>query len=160
MNKKQEQQLDDLLERYLTQEASEGEEQDLMDLLDEVADEYMPEGMEERLESFIQDLDKTETPVVRIEPRVKKGFAHTTFYWKYATAACVVLALGISIALQHWGGSETFADTCKTPEEAQTQMLRALTMISTRSQQGMDDAIDMMDRPMQQKDMSKYFSFE
>ena len=154
MNKIQEQQFDDLLDKFLEGKTTGQEADDLMDLLDDVADEYMPEGMEARLESFVQDLDQ---PEQKVAPVIHHNFIH-----RYAIAACAALVLAVGLAFHVDAKNNAFTDTCSTPEEAETQMIRALTMLNSRSQQGIDDALEMMERPVQQRDLdlSKYINFE
>lgn len=154
------QQLDDLLERYLDKEASPTEETELMDLLDEIADEHMSEGMDERLEAFIQNLEEPEAPVIAFEPRVEKGHHLTQFIRKYAIAACAALVLVIGITLHQYERSNAFTDTCGTPAEAEAQMMRALTMLSTCSQKGIDNAMDRIEDPIGQSDFSRFINFE
>lgn len=161
MNKDQKQQFDELLDLYLGNEATEQNEEELMKLLDEVADEHMPEGMEQRLESFIQDLDDDdEIPVVQLQPKAKPEYSLVGYFRRYAIAACMVLVVSLGIALHQWGNGSEFTDTCSTPAEAEAQLMRALTMISSRSQQGLDEAFQQMAAPVNQQDLSRYISFE
>ena len=162
MNKDQKQQFDELLDLYLGKEATEQNEEKLMKLLDEVADEHMPEGMEQRLESFIQDLDddEEEAPVVQLQPKAKQEYSVVSYFRRYAIAACMVLVVGLGIALHQWGSGSEFTDTCSSPAEAEAQMMRALTMFNTRTQQGLDEARVQIENPVKQTDYSRFISFE
>ena len=136
MNKINNQKFDELLDLYIEHDASAKDEEQLMKMLDEIADDYMPEGMEQRLESFIEDLDKEEAPVVAL--------------------------VGIGVAIGNMPlGNNDFADTCNSPAEAEAQMMRALTMLSYHSQKGIDEARQLMETPVQQQpDYSRFFSLE
>lgn len=160
MNKMKEQQFDELLDRYLNKEVSSEEEQELMGLLDDVADEFMPEGMEQRLESFIEDLDDDEVPETVLKPKSGNGLSMISYFRHYAAAACVVLILGIGFAISQTGQQNSYTDTCSTPAEAEAQMLRALTMLNSHSQQGLDEARQRIENPVKQTDYSRFISFE
>ena len=161
MNKINNQKFDELLDLYIDRDASAKDEEQLMKMLDEIADDYMPEGMEQRLESFIEDLDEEVAPVVTLEPKADKGYTFTSYFRKYAVAACAVLVIGIGVAIgQLLVGSSDFTDTCSTPAEAEAQMMRALTMLSSRSQGGIDEARQLIESTIQQPDYSRYFSLD
>lgn len=160
MNKMKEQQFDELFDRYLNKEVSAEEEQELMGLLDDVADEFMPEGMEQRLESFIEDLDDDEAPETILKPEKGKGLSMISYFRHYAAAACVALILGIGFTVSQIGQKNSFTDTCSSPVEAETQMLRALTMLNSHSQQGLDEARQRIENPVKQTDYSRFISFE
>lgn len=81
-------------------------------------------------------------------------------FWKQV-AACIVVIIAISVGYNMNGSNNAFADTCKTPEEAQMQLERALNLLNSHSSK----ALDMADETLQQaktsqKDLSKYISFE
>ena len=162
MNKINNQKFDELLDLYIDRDASAKDEEQLMKMLDEIADDYMPEGMEQRLESFIEDLDKDEAPAVALEPQTEKGHTLTSYFRKYAVAACAVLVIGIGVAIGSMtSGNNDFYDTCNSPAEAEAQMMRALTMLSYHSQKGIDEARQLMETPVQQQpDYSRFFSLE
>ena len=161
MNKINNQKFDELLDLYIDRDASAKDEEQLMKMLDEIADDYMPEGMEQRLESFIEDLDEDVAPAVALEPKADKGYTLTSYFRKYAAAACAVLVVGIGVAIGYMNvGSSDFTDTCSTPAEAEAQMMRALTMLSSNSQRCMDEARQRIEDTMQQPDYSRYFSID
>ena len=162
MNKINNQKFDELLDLYIDHDASDQDEEQLMKMLDEIADDYMPEGMEQRLESFIEDLDKDEAPAVALEPKTEKGYTLTSYFRKYAAAACAVMVIGIGVAIGNMpSGNNDFTDTCNSPAEAEAQMMRALTMLSYHSQKGIDEARQLMETPVQQQpDYSRFFSLE
>ena len=162
MNKINNQKFDELLDLYIDHDASDQDEEQLMKMLDEIADDYIPEGMEQRLESFIEDLDEEVVQPVALEPKADKGYTLTSYFRKYAVAACAVLVIGIGVAIgQLLVGSSDFTDTCNSPAEVEAQMMRALTMLSYHSQKGIDEARQLMETPVQQQpDYSRFFSLE
>lgn len=116
------------------------------------AEKQMPEGMELRLQETIGRLAAEEAKPKQIGNRI----------W-FRAAACVlaILVLGIGYRLSNPAES-VFTDTCQTPEEAQQQLERALTMIQSYSSKGLQMAEDNC-QPLQGKTsagLSKYISFE
>lgn len=116
------------------------------------AESQMPEGMEERLLATINRLEaetqqevKMVTPVIQMAPEKQTQPPQIGMkLWK-RVAACVVVILAIGIGYNLQGSNNAFADTCKTPEEAQMQLERALTLLSKNGK-----AIDKADETLQQ----------
>ena len=161
MKKDNYQRFDEMLDGYIHHNVDSQEEEQLMKMLDVIADKCMPDGMEQRLEKLIDGLADEDAPVAVVAPKTSDGFALTSYFRKYAAAACAVLVIGIGVAVGHMaGGADPFSDTCSTPVEAEAQMMRALTMLSTHSQKGMNEARRHIEAPRQQTDYSRYFSFE
>ncbi len=116
------------------------------------AESQMPEGMEERLLATIQKLEEeeqteisTEAPVIRMTPQRHSQPPRAGQRLWIRVAACVAILLAIGIGYNMQGTNNAFADTCKTPEEAQMQLERALTLLSKNAQ-----AIDRADETLQQ----------
>lgn len=116
------------------------------------AESQMPEGMEERLLATINRLEaetqqevKMVTPVIQMTPEKQSQPPQIGMkLWK-RVAACVAVILAIGIGYNLQGSNNAFADTCKTPEEAQMQLERALTLLSKNGK-----AIDKADETLQQ----------
>lgn len=116
------------------------------------AESQMPEGMEERLLATINRLEaetqqevKMVTPVIQMTPEKQSQPPQIVMkLWK-RVAACVAVILAIGIGYNLQGSNNAFADTCKTPEEAQMQLERALTLLSKNGK-----AIDKADETLQQ----------
>lgn len=116
------------------------------------AESQMPEGMEERLLATINRLEaetqqevKMVTPVIQMTPEKQSQPPQIGMkLWK-RVAACFVVILAIGIGYNLQGSNNAFADTCKTPEEAQMQLERALTLLSKNGK-----AIDKADETLQQ----------
>lgn len=116
------------------------------------AESQMPEGMEERLLATINRLEaetqqevKMVTPVIQMTPEKQTQPPQIGMkLWK-RVAACVAVILAIGIGYNLQGSNNAFADTCKTPEEAQMQLERALTLLSKNGK-----AIDKADETLQQ----------
>lgn len=116
------------------------------------AESKMPEGMEERLLATINRLEaetqqevKMVTPVIQMAPEKQTQPPQIGMkLWK-RVAACVAVILAIGIGYNLQGSNNAFADTCKTPEEAQMQLERALTLLSKNGK-----AIDKADETLQQ----------
>lgn len=116
------------------------------------AESQMPEGMEERLLATIQKLEEeeqtvisTEAPVIRMTTQRHSQPPRAGQRLWIRVAACVAILLAIGIGYNMQGTNNAFADTCKTPEEAQMQLERALTLLSKNAQ-----AIDRADETLQQ----------
>lgn len=116
------------------------------------AESQMPEGMEDRLLATINRLEaetqqevKMVTPVIQMAPEKQTQPPQIGMkLWK-RVAACVAVILAIGIGYNLQGSNNAFADTCKTPEEAQMQLERALTLLSKNGK-----AIDKADETLQQ----------
>ena len=133
------------------------------------AESHMPEGMEERLKATIAALEAEENaeypsiaPVIQMSPMSQTQPPQVgQRLWK-RVAACIVVIIALGIGYNMHGSNNAFADTCKTPEEAQQQLERALGLLNAHSTK----AIDMADETLQQataprqRDLSKYISFE
>lgn len=123
----------------------------------------VPEGLEQRLEKFVQNLEELETPEISFEPKKQKGFATTSFFRRYAIAACasLIFVLGISLHFLFQPEQEfVFKDTCKTPEEAEMQLARALTILGTHTANSLECVQEQIDRVSAQPDYSRFITFE
>lgn len=128
------------------------------------AEEHLPEGFDDRMQKFIGQLEKPAKPSVILEAKhPSKGFPRFGFWRRYA-AACVFAAAILSGSLGAFYMTQTsepaFTDTCRTPQEAEFQMNRALAMINQKSRQGIEEAQEQIDRSRSikpTKDYSKYF---
>ncbi len=119
------------------------------------AEKQMPAGMELRLQDTIDRL-ASEEPSARKSPRL-----NLHLWGRIAACVAIVLALGTAYNMMQRSDSP-FIDTCRTPEEAQLQMERALTLINYHSSKGLQMAENNC-RPLQEKrngHLSKYISFE
>lgn len=132
----------------------------------EEAELRMPMGMEQRLRDTIVHLEQEEgqkqsTPPQPSLPSAKeaKRLKPPTLWWRMA--ACLIVIIGSGLYYQHLQASP-FVDTCQTPEEAQRQMERALSIISHHSEQGaalLQEGLDKTNTP-DEADLSRFLSFE
>lgn len=148
------------------------------DILDEIRDElaplyddemmaeaekHLPEGFDQRMEMLISQLEASDKPKAMIGVRkVEKGFAQTSFVRRYAAAiTALIIVAGTAYMMRPTTENMAFTDTCRSPQEAEMQMNRALAMISQRTKSGLDGAREQIDRSMvrPEKDYSKYLDF-
>ncbi len=135
--------IEDLLERYYNAQTSETEEQRLKDFFarEEVpahlqAEKEMflqlqvPEGLEERLSRKIDQWEAQEHRTLKVHRNIR-------LQWISGIAASLLLMFG---AGWHLYTSRPIArqDTCATPEEAYAHAEKALVMLSTALNTGMD----------------------
>lgn len=126
----------------------------------------MPMGMEQRLRDTIVHLEQEEKRKLPARPQPSLPSAKETRQLKPPTlwwriAACLIVVIGSGLYYQHLQASP-FVDTCKTPEEAQIQMERALSIISHHAEQGaalLQEGLDKTNSP-EETDLSRFLSFE
>ncbi len=115
----------------------------------------IPTDMDQRLQATIDHL-AAEEPSTQTEPRI----GHHA--WLHI-AACtlVLLALGIGLKLEN-STPAAFTDTCKTPEEAQLQLERALSIINQQS----NKSLELVEKNCQKaqeastSNLSRFITFE
>ena len=170
--------LEDLLkERDLTPDSL--PEDELDQLLHEAKAEYdetwtheaesqVPEGLEERLLATIQKLEaeaptttQDEAPIVSMPHRRKAEPPRIGQKWLARAAACVAALLVAAIAYNMHDSGNAFADTCKTPEEAQQQLERAIGLLSKNGAMlaSADVMLQQATKP-RENTLSKYITFE
>ena len=132
----------------------------------EEAELRMPMGMEQRLRDTIVHLEQEEKRKQPARPQPSLPSAQETRQLKPPTlwwriAACLIVVIGSGLYYQHLQASP-FVDTCKTPEEAQIQMERALSIINHHSGQGailLQEGLEKTNTP-DEADLSRFISFE
>lgn len=110
----------------------------------------LPEGFDERLQATIDRLSQAS-----IQPRRR-------FTWMQRAAACasIVVILGAAIGFMAIP-DDPFVDTCATPEQAEYQLNRALTLVSTFSRAGLEEArIGTQEQPREALPASRFISFD
>jgi len=132
------------------------------------AESQMPEGMEERLLATIEKLEadekekvQAEAPIIKMATRTEKQPPQIgQKLWK-RVAACVAIILAIGIGYNLQGTNNAFADTCKTPEEAQIQLERALSLLSKNKAaiQTADETLQQATQP-QESALSKFITIK
>lgn len=132
----------------------------------EKAELRMPLGMEQRLRDTIVHLEQEEEQKLSTPPQPSLPLAKEarrlkppTLWWRIA--ACLIVIIGSGLYYQHLQASP-FVDTCKTPEEAQRQMERALSIISHHSEQGavlLQEGLEKANTP-DEANLSRFLSFE
>lgn len=145
------------------------------DLWMEEAESRMPEGLQARMQATIDRLasespqknakpaanDSNKGASARIEIPPRTG--NLRIWLRIAACALIVVALGIVYQRQDRNDTPQYAfvDTCKTVEEAEMQMERALNLINRKSNEGLAMAAENM-QPLQEseKDLSRFISFE
>ncbi len=144
------------------------------DLWMEEAESRMPEGLQARMQATIDrlasesseknakpaanDSNKGASARIEIPPRI----GSRRIWLRIAACALIVVALGIVYQRQDNDTPQyAFVDTCKTVEEAELQMERALSLINRKSNEGLAMAAENM-QPLQEseKDLSRFISFE
>ncbi len=146
------------------------------DLWMEKAESRMPEGLQARLQATIDRLadepteknadsaatasDKGFSLQIKTPPRIAAG----RIWLRVAACALIVAALGVVYRLQVSNDTPNYAfvDTCKTVEEAEMQLERALCLINKKSNDGLAMAAENV-QPLQEsgtKDLSRFISFE
>lgn len=131
--------------------------------------DHVPADFDMRLQATLDALQpkeetNTTSPAPVIDMTIRKQVDPPQIgqkLWK-RVAACIAIILALGVGYNMHGSNNAFADTCKTPEEAQQQLERALSLLNTHT----NKAIDMADETLQQataprqRDLSKYISFE
>lgn len=137
--------------------------------LDHEAEIHLPLGFEQRLQATLNQLSQTaegeakntesytigSSEVVEQPPRIG-------FYLRRA-AACVAVVVLLGIGYMNYE-QPVYTDTCKSPEEAAMQMNRALALLSSKSQQGVEQAFQSLDNNHQAavpttSNLNKFISF-
>lgn len=149
--------IEKLLARYYEGETSEAEEKELkrffsttddipahllaekkifMQLNAACASEEMetPEGMESKLSSLIDKWDTHERRTLK----VKKHTRTLRLQWIASIAASLLILFSVGIYLYKPYTVSTPQDTCATPEEAYAQAQKALIMLSTSLNKGIE----------------------
>lgn len=135
--------IEELLERYYNAQTTEAEEQRLKDFFvhEEVPAHllaekemflqlHIPEGLEERLTQQIDQWEKQ-------EHRMSKGHRNFRLQWIGGIAASLMLLFSAGWYLYE-PMPATRQDTCSTPEEAYIHAEKALVMLSTALNKGME----------------------
>lgn len=132
------------------------------------AESQMPEGMEERLMATIHELEKEEqekvhivAPVIEITPQEQTQPPQIGIRFWRRVAACIVIIFTIGVAYNMHGSNNAFADTCKSPEEAQQQLERALSLINNHGRKTIEKADETLLEATapREKNLSRFISF-
>jgi len=132
------------------------------------AESQMPEGMEERLLATIQKLEAEEkekelatTPIIKMEPQRHTQPPQSKQRFWIRVAACLTIILALGLGYNQHSSNNAFADTCKTPEEAQMQLERALTLLSKNKAaiQTADETIQQATQP-KESILSKFITIK
>lgn len=132
------------------------------------AESQMPEGMELRLKATIDDLEAQEVlnesqtaPVIKMARQDQTEPPKSRLKFWHKTAACIAVLLAIGIGYNIQGSNNAFADTCKTPEEAQLHLERALVLLS-KNGKAIDKAEETLQqaRTPQENGLAKYITIQ
>ena len=143
--------IEDLLTRYYEGVTSEAEEKELKrffmeeevseDLLAEkelflqlaaCPEHEIPVGLEERLNDMIDAWDMSEKRALKVKKRTRI----IRLQWLGSIAASLLLLFSVGMYLYKPSAPK---DTCATPEEAYMQAQKALVMLSSRLNKGMEE---------------------
>jgi len=107
---------------------------------------HLPMGMEERLQATINKL---------AAPRKSNP-------WMHLAAACASFIVVIGAAIGYMNiPQDPFIDTCSTPEQAEMQLNRALHLVTTFSQSGLEEArINGAEQAPAKLSANKFISFD
>lgn len=96
----------------------------------------IPDGMDKRLESLIDSWENTE----KRSRKVKRNKRFIKIEWIGSIAASILILLGIGTYLyKPYNNVATSQDTCKNPEEAYAQAQKALVLLSSTVNKGMEE---------------------
>lgn len=132
--------------------------------------EHAPSDLEMRLQATLDMLEEQEEPACSAAPddtiqmtahkQAEPPQIGRRLWMRVAASIVIILTIGIGMNMQ--GSNNAFADTCKTPEEAQAHLERALALMNSHSQKAIDKADETLQQVTVQRkrDLSKYISFE
>lgn len=138
----------------------------------EEAENLVPEGMDSRLEATLLRLEQQEQQSLRPEInadsaqlRIGEKPPRIGFRWTRLAAACVALAVVVTAGIRIYSsGTESqplFTDTCSTPQEAEIQLNRALAMLNSKSQSGLEQVSDHLETfTASNRDISRFIQFD
>lgn len=138
----------------------------------EEAEQLVPEGMDSRLEATLLRLEQQEQPTLRPETNVNSAQLRIGekpprigFRWTRLAAACVALVVVVTAGIRFYTtGTESqplFTDTCSTPQEAEIQLNRALAMLNSKSQSGLEQVSDHLETfTASNRDISRFIQFD
>ena len=121
--------IEDLLTRYYEGVTSEAEEKELKRFFMEPE---IPVGLEERLNDMIDAWDMSEKRALKVKKRTRI----IRLQWLGSIAASLLLLFSVGMYLYKPSAPK---DTCATPEEAYMQAQKALVMLSSRLNKGMEE---------------------
>ena len=126
--------IEDLLTRYYEGVTSEAEEKELKLFLQLAAcpEPEIPVGLEERLNDMIDAWDMSEKRALKVKKRTRI----IRLQWLGSIAASLLLLFSVGMYLYKPSAPK---DTCATPEEAYMQAQKALVMLSSRLNKGMEE---------------------
>lgn len=138
----------------------------------EEVENLVPEGMDSRLEATLLRLEQQEQQSFR--PEINADSAQLRigekppcigFRWTRLAAACVALAVVVTAGIRIYSsGTESqplFTDTCSTPQEAEIQLNRALAMLNSKSQSGLEQVSDHLETfTASNRDISRFIQFD
>jgi len=128
---------------------------------------HIPMGMEMRLQATIDalalkedEVGLTVQPELCITPEQAKIPPRHNSLWMRATA-CAAILLSLGVGLNLYASNNAFVDTCKTPEEAQMQLERALAILSENGDKAIHKANESFnDAALTQQVLSKYITIQ
>lgn len=138
----------------------------------EDVENLVPEGMDSRLEATLLRLEQQEQQSLRPEInadsaqlRIGEKPPRIGFRWTRLAAACVALAVVVTAGIRIYSsGTESqplFTDTCSTPQEAEIQLNRALAMLNSKSQSGLEQVSEHLETfTASNRDISRFIQFD
>lgn len=136
---------------------------------DQEAEMHTPLGFEKRLQATIDKLAEAEETEAKSDEDPVIGHSATEKqpprigYYLRRAAACAIVAVVLGIGYFNLE-QPAYTDTCKTPEEAEMQMNRALALLNSKSQQGVDEAFESLGNgrsaTQQSANLNKFISFQ
>ncbi|MDO4496786.1 MAG: hypothetical protein Q4B58_02980 [Bacteroidales bacterium] len=154
---------DQLLDSFCQGKSSPEEEAKLMAELEREAEMHVPMGFEQRLQATLSRLEASEAAVAPVSEPVLVAPRSWAQRHGRLMAACLTCLVVVSAAIGFLSRTEPdpFADTCATAEQAEYQLNRALTLVSTFSQASLETArIEAGEAQHHQQPVSKFISFD
>lgn len=112
------------------------------DQLDQTAERQLPAGFEQRLQAHIDHLADN-TPRAPLAENPSRPAESRPALRRQLTAASIAAVIVLAVAIfsrQSPSDAPVFADTCSSPQEAEIQMTRALSLLQAHSSDGLEQA--------------------
>lgn len=131
---------------------------------EEEALNHLPEGFEDRLKASLRSLEEAEHTLsveTPSEPRILPWARRIVLSRAFAACLSLVIVLGIAVGFLADPAVDPFLDTCTTPEQAEFQLNRALTLVNTMSKAGLNEArVDTPESTPVVLPSNRFISFE
>ena len=129
-------------------------------LLAQTSDQEMPQDIAEEISAFVNNLGQTKNVVrvqrdKKIKPHIFRLKTPPKMWYRVAATVAILIAIGggMFVHQQRTFATDPFRDTCSTPEEAATELLKANAMIAKASQQCLSPTRDAFERIDDTKEM-------